>query len=147
MVYHYSTHLESTSFVFDEKILRELKESSFITIDGYEQFLIMLKSIEHGNKAFSKKNTMSLVSVNKTEYYNGMDKIVSEEWQKRTIRDTIIFSDSINSKLLSQGTPVVPEIDQHSIEVALKTFLKSKIGHKYPRTLKAIKKIYNKATK
>lgn len=147
MVYHYSTHLELTSFVFDMKIIEKLNNSSFVTIDGYEQYLIILKSVEYGNKTFSKKTTMSLVTANKTDYYNGLEKIVDEEWQKRTIRDTIIFSDTINSKLLSQGNPVIPEIDQNSVEVALKNFLKNKIGHKYPRTLNVIKKIYNKVSK
>jgi hypothetical protein len=147
MVYHFSTALTLTSFVFDIKILKRIKNSSFITVDGYEAYLIMLKSIEYGNKSFSKKSTMTISVVNHIDYSNHIENIIDIEWQKRTIRDTIIFSDSINTKLLSQGNPVIPEIDQHSVEVALKNFLKNKIGHKYPRTLKGIKKIYNKVTK
>ncbi|MDK2084130.1 hypothetical protein PT502_10020 [Aliarcobacter butzleri] len=144
-IYHYNTSIEISSMMFNKNIISSLKNSTFSQIDGLENYLILLKSIEFGNKEFTKKVTMTKF------YFNNGDKdhenMIEISWQRRIIRDTIIYSSVIKDKLLSHGTPLMPELDQHSIEVALKTFLKSKIENKYPRLLRFIKIIYNKVIK
>ena len=143
-IFEFRVALNITSMMFDKDAVSDYFEHLRL-LDGREAYSIAIASFLRGKWDTSFKNTYVISSNNDVDLNRDSQLLVEGDWQIQYVKDAFGLNPTLYGHLINLGKETnLGELSSDQFEIILKTYFKDKFGSKHPKTLRIIKKIYNK---